>query len=59
MPDSDEPIPANIPATLIWNEVRYIRNKVDSLEKKVLYMFGTFTAVTVAITIVDLMNKAH
>lgn len=40
---------ANIPNKIIWSELQYIRKKVDSLEQKVLYMFGGFSAIVIAI----------
>lgn len=56
MPNDDDQI-ANVPPALLWNELRYIRKKVDSLEQKVLYMFGTFTAITVAIAVVEFVQR--
>lgn len=43
--------------TTIWAEIRYIRRKVDSLESKVLYMFGTMTAISLSIAIYELLRN--
>ena len=58
MPEGSEDFQqGDVPSYFVWNELRYIRRKVDSLEQKVLYMFGTFTAITVAIAVVEFIGK--
>ena len=37
--------------SMIWNELLYIRRKVDALETKVLLMFGSVSAISVAISV--------
>lgn len=49
--DHDEVDFVNIPNKILWSELQYIRKKVDSLEQKVLYMFGGFSAIVIAIEI--------
>ena len=40
----------------LWEELRYIRRKVDAVETKVLFMFGTVTAISIAITVFELLT---
>ena len=42
----------NIPNKILWSELQYIRKKVDSLEQKVLYMFGGFSVIVIVLQIV-------
>lgn len=41
----------------LWTELRYIRRKVDSLETKVLYLFGGFSTITAAIAIYEFLRN--
>ena len=42
----------------LWAELRYIRTKVDAVETKVLYMFGTISAIAVAIAVFEVLSRA-
>jgi len=44
------------PTRLVWEELRYIRKKVDALETKILYLFGTASAITLAIAVFELLS---
>lgn len=41
----------------LWEELRYIRRKVDGLETKILMIFGSITTISVAIAVYELLNK--
>ncbi len=42
----------------LWNELRYIRRKVDGLESKVLTLFGTISAISVTVVIYELLSRS-
>lgn len=41
----------------LWEELRYIRGKVDDLENKVLIMFGSVSAIAVAVAIYEVLKS--
>ena len=41
---------------LLWDEVRYIRRKLDSLEGKVLILFGSIATITTAVAVFELLK---
>lgn len=44
----------------VWEDVKYIRNKVDSLERKVYLMFGAFSVIGLVFPVVlDLITKVR
>lgn len=57
MPFVEREDPKVVTNTLLWQELRYIRKKVDSLESKVMLIFGGFTTVTMAIALWQLLQK--
>ena len=48
-----------VESRLIWEELRYIRHKIDSVEQKVLVLFGTIGAITTAVSIYEVLSKGH
>jgi len=48
-----------VESQLIWEELRYIRRKLDSVEQKVLTMFGTIAAISVAIAVYEVLSRGH
>lgn len=40
---------------LLWEELRYIRRKVDGLEQKILILFGMFGAVGTAAGVAEVI----
>ena len=41
---------------MLWRELIYLRRKLDSLETKVLFMFGTVSAIGGAVAIFELLR---
>lgn len=57
MQNESEPIFHSNDFRIIWGELQYLRKKVDSLETKLLYLFGTVTTVSTAIAIFEVLRK--
>jgi hypothetical protein len=49
--------PKVVTNSLLWDEIRYIRSKLDSLEGKVLILAGAIAAISTAIAIYELLVK--
>lgn len=41
----------------LWEELRYIRKKLDNLETKVMFMFGTISTISFAVAVYELLNR--
>lgn len=41
----------------LWNELRYLRKKLDSLETKVMIMFGTVGSISTTVAIFELLRN--
>jgi hypothetical protein len=55
---SPTPDDNNVSNSQLWDEVKYIRRKVDGLEKMILIMFGAFGSVSTAIALFEALQKA-
>ena len=44
---------------LLWEELRYIRRKVDGLEQKILILFGMVGAIGTAAAIAEIIINTH
>lgn len=44
---------------LLWEELRYIRRKVDGLEQKILILFGMVGAIGTAAAIAEIVVNTH
>ena len=49
----------DIPTKLIWNELIYIRKKVDRLETMVLLMFGSVSVIGIAVAVIEYLGSHH
>lgn len=49
--------PSNITNDLLWDEIRYIRKKLDLLESKVMIVFGTVSAFSVAVALYEVLGR--
>ncbi len=52
-----ERTPEHVSNGELWQELRYIRAKVDALEGKILVMFGSVSAIAVAIAVYELLRN--
>ena len=57
MPELDVKPQPDIPNSLIWDELKYIRRKVDQLEQRLLLVSGGFAAIATAIALFELLRK--
>jgi len=48
--------PKVVTNSVLWDEIRYIRSKLDSLEGKVLILAGAVAAISTAIAIYELLK---
>lgn len=47
---------SDVSNAMIWNELLYIRRKVDGLETKILMIFGSVTTIALSIAIYSLLQ---